>query len=99
MQDRFLKSLHTTLSNCIKELDDIHDLFVQHSYKINFATAVNICKEYLKHGGGEDEKMRLVQKHLTPIRPNRKYPLRLHPKRNRGACTERLKLHHHYTTI
>ena len=56
----------------------------KHSYKINFATAVNICKEYLKHGGGEDEKMRLVQKHLTPIRPDRKYPLRLHPKRNRS---------------
>ncbi len=30
MQDHFLKSLHTTLSNCIKELDTIHDLFVQH---------------------------------------------------------------------
>lgn len=55
----------------------------KHSYKINFATAVNICKEYLKHGGGETEKMLLIQKHLTPIRPNRKYPLKLRPKRNR----------------
>ena len=55
----------------------------KHSYKINFATAVNICKEYLKHGGGETEKMLLIQKHLTPIRPNRQYPLKLRPKRNR----------------
>lgn len=55
----------------------------KHTYRINFATAVNICKEYLKHGGGEEEKMRLIQKHLTPIRPNRKYPLNLRPKRNR----------------
>lgn len=55
----------------------------KHSYKINFATAVNICKEYLKHGGGEIEKMILIQKHLTPIRPDRKYPLNLRPKRNR----------------
>ena len=55
----------------------------KHSYKINFATAVNICKEYLKHGGSEAEKMRLIQKHLTPIRPDRKYPLNLRPKRNR----------------
>lgn len=55
----------------------------KHSYKINFATAVNICKEYLKHGGGETEKMLLIQKHLTPIRPDRKYPLKLRPKRNR----------------
>ena len=55
----------------------------KHSYRINFATAVNICKEYLKCGGDEDEKMRLIQKHLTPIRPDRKYPLNLRPKRNR----------------
>lgn len=55
----------------------------KHSYKINFATAVNICKEYLKRGGDEDEKMRLIQKHLTPIRPDRKYPIKLRPKRNR----------------
>ena len=55
----------------------------KHSYRINFATAVNICKEYLKYGCGEDEKMRLIQKHLTPIRPDRKYPLTLRPKRNR----------------
>lgn len=55
----------------------------KHSYKITFATAVNICKEYLKRGGDEDEKMRLIQKHLTPIRPDRKYPLNLRPKRNR----------------
>ena len=55
----------------------------KHPYKINFATAVNICKEYLKHGGGETEKMHLIQKHLTPIRPDRQYPLKLRPKRNR----------------
>lgn len=55
----------------------------KHPYKINFATAVNICKEYLKHGGGETEKMHLIQKHLTPIRPDRKYPLKLRAKRNR----------------
>lgn len=55
----------------------------KYSYRINFATAVNILKDYLKHGGGEDEKMRLIQKHLTPIRPDRKYPMHLRPKRNR----------------
>ena len=55
----------------------------KHPYKINFATAVNICKEYLKHGGGETEKMLLIQKYLTPIRPDRKYPLNLRPQRNR----------------
>ena len=55
----------------------------KHPYKINFATAVNICKDYLKHGGGETEKMLLIQKHLTPIRPNRQYPLKLRAKRNR----------------
>ena len=30
MQDHFLKTLRTTLSNCISELDSIHDLFVRH---------------------------------------------------------------------
>lgn len=57
----------------------------KHSYKINFATAVNICKAYLKHGGDENECMLLIQKHLTPVRHDRKYPIKLHPKRNRDS--------------
>lgn len=56
---------------------------VKHVYKINFATAVNICKAYLKHGGDETETMLLIQRHLTPVRCNRKYPVNLRPKRNR----------------
>ena len=55
----------------------------KHVYKINFATAVNICRAYLKHGGDETETMLLIQKYLTPVRYNRKYPIHLHPKRNR----------------
>lgn len=55
----------------------------KHVYKINFATAVNICKAYLKGGSGETEIMLLIQRHLTPIRTDRKYALRLRPKRNR----------------
>lgn len=56
---------------------------VKHSYKINFATAVNICRAYLKEGGDENEIMLLIQRHLTPIRHDRKYPRKLRPKRNR----------------
>ena len=55
----------------------------KHIYKINFATAVNICRAYLKHGGDETETMLLIQRHLTPVRYNRKYPINLRPKRNR----------------
>lgn len=55
----------------------------KHVYKINFATAVNICRSYLKNGGDEIEIMRLIQRHLTPIRANHKYPTKLRPKRNR----------------
>jgi hypothetical protein len=55
----------------------------KHVYKINFATAVNICRAYLKHGGDETETMLLIQKYLTPVRYNRKYPIPLRPKRNR----------------
>ncbi|MFA9465922.1 MAG: transposase [Velocimicrobium sp.] len=55
----------------------------KHTYKINFATAVNVCRTYLKSGGDENEMMLVIQRHLTPIRPDRKYPLKLHPKRNR----------------
>ena len=47
------------------------------------SNAVNICRAYLKHGGDETETMLLIQKHLTPVRSNRKYPIRLRPKRNR----------------
>ena len=56
---------------------------VKHVYKINFATAVNICRAYLKNGGDETEIMLLIQRHLTPVRSNRKYPINLRPKRNR----------------
>lgn len=55
----------------------------KHGYKINFATAVNICRTYLREGGDENEIMLLIQRHLTPIRYDRKYPRRLRPKRNR----------------
>ena len=55
----------------------------KHVYKINFATAVNICRAYLKHGGDETETMLLIQKYLTPVRYNRKHPIHPHPKRNR----------------
>lgn len=56
---------------------------IKHTYKINFATAVNICRSYLKDGGDETEMMLLIQRHLTPVRPERKYPIKLRPKRNR----------------
>ena len=55
----------------------------KHVYKINFAIAVNICRAYLKHSGNETETMLLIQKYLTPVRYNRKYPIHLCPKRNR----------------
>jgi len=55
----------------------------KHAYKINFATAVNICRAYLKSGGDENEMLLLIQRHLTPIRIDRKYPLTLRSKRNR----------------
>lgn len=55
----------------------------KHDHKINFATAVNICRAYLKDGGDETEMYLLIQRHLTPIRNDRKYTLKLRPKRNR----------------
>ena len=55
----------------------------KHVYQINFATAVNICRAYLKHGSDEAETMLLIQKHLTPVRPGRKYPIYFRPKRNK----------------
>lgn len=45
----------------------------KHVYKINFATTINICRAYLKHGGDETETMLLIQRHLMPVRYNRKF--------------------------
>jgi len=50
---------------------------------INFATAVNICRAYLRNGGDENEMMLLIQRHLIPVRFDRTYPRQLRPKRNR----------------
>lgn len=55
----------------------------KHGHKINFSTAVNICRAYLKDGGDETEICLLIQRHLTPIRNARKYALKLRSKRNR----------------
>lgn len=55
----------------------------KHTYKINFSTAVNICRAYLRDGGDKTEQMLLIQRHLTPIRGGRSYPLKLRAKRNR----------------
>lgn len=55
----------------------------KHCYRINFTTAVNICRAYLKNGGDETGLTALIQRHLTPVRKDRKYPLKLRPKRNR----------------
>ena len=38
------------------------------------SNAVNICRTYLKHDGNETESMLLIQKYLTPVKYNRKYP-------------------------
>ncbi len=51
--------------------------------EILLETAVNICKAYLKHDGDETEIMLLIQRYLTPVRYNRKYPINLRAKRNR----------------
>lgn len=55
----------------------------KHTYKINFATAVNICRAFLKDPKKAAERLSLIQHYLTPIRDGRKYELDLHHKRNR----------------
>lgn len=45
----------------------------KYTYKINFATAVCICRAYLKENGGSEINVcRLIGRFLIPIRPNRK---------------------------
>ena len=73
MADFFLSNLKSTLDNCITELDEIYSV----------SNAVNICRAYLKHDGNETESILLIQKYLTPVKYNRKYPIHLRPKRNR----------------
>ena len=55
-----------------------------HEYQINFSAGANVCREYLKNGGDEAEMMRVIQRHLTPIRNNRNYPRNVRPQRNRN---------------
>lgn len=51
--------------------------------KVNFATTVNICRSYIRQGGDENELLLLICKHMSYIKRNAKYPIRLRPKRNR----------------
>lgn len=55
----------------------------KHTYRIDFTTAVNICRAFLKDGVKAAERLLLIQRHLTPIRDGRKYELDLRHKRSR----------------
>lgn len=55
----------------------------KYRFKIDFATTVNICRSYLKHGGDEIELLLLIFKHVSWIKCNAKYPIHLRPKRNK----------------
>ena len=55
----------------------------KYRFKIDFATTVNICRSYLKHGGDEIELLLLINKHVSWIKCNAKYPIHLRPKRNK----------------
>lgn len=55
----------------------------KHTYRINFTTAVNICRAYLKNCADAAGRIILIQRYLTPIRDGRKYDLKLRHKRNR----------------
>ena len=57
--------------------------FMHQMQSKSVSNAVNICRTYLKHDGNETESMLLIQKYLTPVKYNRKYPIHLRPKRNR----------------
>ena len=71
----------------------------KHVYKINFATTVNICRAYLKHGGDETETMLLIQKYLTPVRYNRKYPIPPIQREIGISCIGLHKSRHHDTAL
>ena len=57
--------------------------FMHQMQSKSVSNAVNICRAYLKHDGNETESILLIQKYLTPVKYNRKYPIHLRPKRNR----------------
>lgn len=50
-------------------------------YRINFATATNICRTYLRNGGDDEDVMKAIQRHITPIREGRSYQRNLRPQR------------------
>lgn len=49
--------------------------FMHQMQSKSVSNAVNICRAYLKHDGNETESILLIQKYLTPVRYNRKYPI------------------------
>ncbi len=48
-----------------------------YAYKVNAATAISICKEFLKRGDGDINPCRLIGRFLTPVRPGRSEPRNL----------------------
>lgn len=51
------------------------------NYRINFATAVNICRTYLRNGGDAADIMLTIQRYITPIRDGRSYRRNLRQQR------------------
>lgn len=66
-----------------ESLDETESSDGKYRYKINFATAVNICRAYLKSGGDEIQSLQLIKNHINYIKCDVKYPLHLRPKRNK----------------
>lgn len=81
-----------------KSLDETESSDGKYRYKINFVTAVNICRSYLKLGGNEIPSPQLIKNHINYIKCDVKYPLHLRPKRNKDFIYRTASQYHHYYT-
>ena len=51
---------------------DVNCSHRKHDYKSSFSIAILICREFIRNRVSQDNLIRIIQKYLTPIRPDRK---------------------------
>mgnify|MGYP003588661910 CR=1 FL=1 len=69
LQEVFARLIQYNYSSII-----MHHISISEDLRVNFPVALNICRQFLRELIPADQVLKLIGKHLSPIRPGRQFP-------------------------
>lgn len=69
LQEVFARLIQYNYSSII-----MHHTSISEDLRVNFPVALNICRQFLRELIPADQVLKLIGKHLSPIRPGRQFP-------------------------